>query len=156
MVWTGRWPLKDYQGNPNLNFGTMGLPAGPEGKANALCWAGFALYSESENKDAAWAFLKHIAAGEGAEEFAKYGFTAVKEVAELQGLDTDPYNAPIVEDLANVKQLPEFATQYYGECIEGKFREELEKVFLEDLDVQTAMDNAVANADACLAEKASE
>jgi multiple sugar transport system substrate-binding protein len=156
MVWTGRWPLKDYQGNPNLNFGTMGLPAGPEGKANALCWAGFALYSESENKDAAWAFLKHIAAGEGAEEFAKYGFTAVKEIAELQGLDTDPYNAPIVEDLANVMQLPEFSTQYYGECIEGKFREELEKVFLEDLDVQTAMDNAAANADACLAEKASE
>jgi multiple sugar transport system substrate-binding protein len=153
MVWTGRWPLKDYQANPDLNFGTMGLPAGPEGKANALCWAGFAMYSEGENKETAWAFLKHIAAGDGAEEFARYGLTAVKSIAELQGLDTDPYNAPIIADLENVKQLPEFATAYYGECVENPFRAELEKVFLEDLDVQTAMDNAAEQADACLAEK---
>jgi multiple sugar transport system substrate-binding protein len=153
MVWTGRWPLKDYQANPDLNFGTMGLPAGPEGKANALCWAGFALYSGGENKETAWAFLKHIAAGDGAQEFARYGLTAVRSIAELQGLDTDPYNAPITADLANVKQLPEFATEYYGECVENPFRAELEKVFLEDLDVQTAMDNAAEQADACLAEK---
>ncbi|HPO10497.1 MAG TPA: hypothetical protein PLZ55_17610, partial [bacterium] len=39
MLWTGRWPLKDFIANPELEFGTMGLPAGPSGKANALCWA---------------------------------------------------------------------------------------------------------------------
>jgi multiple sugar transport system substrate-binding protein len=156
MVWTGRWPLKDYLKNPDLSFGTMGLPAGPKGNANALCWAGFAMYSESENKEAAWAFLKHIAAGDGAQEFAKYGFTAVKDIAELQGLDADPFNGPIVTDLENVKQLPEFATEHYGECIASPFREQLEKVFLEDLDVQTAMDEAAASADACLAEKAAD
>jgi ABC-type glycerol-3-phosphate transport system substrate-binding protein len=111
------------------------------------------MYSEGENKETAWAFLKHIAAGDGAEEFARYGLTAVKSIAELQGLDTDPYNAPIIADLENVKQLPEFATAYYGECVENPFRAELEKVFLEDLDVQTAMDNAAEQADACLAEK---
>jgi multiple sugar transport system substrate-binding protein len=153
MVWTGRWPLKDYLKNPDLSFGTMGLPAGPEGKANALCWAGFAMYSESPNKEAAWAFLKHIAAGDGAQEFAKYGFTAVQDIAELQGLDADPFDGPIVTDLENVMQLPEFATEHYIECIASPFREQLEKVFLEDLDVQTAMDEAAASADACLAEK---
>lgn len=156
IVWTGRWPLQDYQQNPELNFGTAGLPAGPEGQANALCWAGFGMYNESQNKDAAWAFLKHIGAGEGAEEFAKYAFTAVEPIAELQGLDSDPYNAPIVSDLEHVQQLPEFSTPYYGECIENAFREQLERVFLEDLDVQTAMDEAVAQADACLADKEAE
>jgi hypothetical protein len=114
------------------------------------------MYNEGENKDAAWAFLKHIGAGEGAEDFARYAFTAVEPIAELQGLSTDPFNAPIVNDLEHVQQLPEFSTPYYGECIENSFREQLELVFLEDLDVQTAMDEAVTAADACLAEKAAE
>lgn len=152
MLWTGRWPLKDFQKNPQLNFGTMGLPAGPEGNANALCWAGFALYSESENKDAAWAFLKHIAAGDGAEDFARYAFTAVRPIAELQGLDTDPFDAPIVADLENVKPLPEFTNPVWNQCGETAFRENLETVFLEDVPVQEGMDNAVAQADACLKE----
>lgn len=153
MVWTGRWPLKDWLKNPEFSFGTMGLPAGPEGKANVLCWAGFAMYSKSENKDAAWAWLKYIAAGEGAQEFARYAFTAVKPIAELQGLDTDPYNAPIVADLENVKPLPEFAHPRWNQCGEKFFREELEKVFLEDKPVQEAMDAAAEQADACLAEE---
>jgi multiple sugar transport system substrate-binding protein len=153
MVWTGRWPLKDYLANPDLNFGTMGLPAGPTGtKANTLCWAGFGIYAESDNKETAWAFLKHIGAGEGAEEFAKYAFTAVEPIAELQGLDSDPYNAPIVEDLENVVQLPDFTTPKFGECVESNFREELEKVFLQDKAVQAAMDDVAALADSCLAE----
>ena len=81
MLWTGRWPLKDFIANPDLEFGTAGLPAGPVGKANALCWAGFTLNANSENKDAAWKVLKYIAAGEGAKEFADYAFTAVQAVA---------------------------------------------------------------------------
>jgi multiple sugar transport system substrate-binding protein len=153
MVWTGRWPLKDYMANPELNFGTMGLPAGPSGKANTLAWAGFGIYAQSENKETAWAFLKHIGAGEGAEAFAKYAFTAVKPIAELQGLDRDPYNAPIVADLEHVVALPDFVSARFGECVESAFREEMEKVFLQDKAVQAAMDDAVAAADACLAEE---
>lgn len=152
MVWTGRWPLKDYQANPRLNFGTSGLPAGPEGDANSICWAGFSVYSQGQNKDAAWAFVKHIAAEQGAQEFAKYAFTAVQPIAELQGLDTDPYNAPIVADLANVRPLPDFLNEKFDTCVVQNFRAELEKVFLEGLTVQEAMDEAAAQADACFAE----
>ena len=109
------------------------------------------MYSEGQTKDAAWAFLKHIAAGQGAQEFAKYAFTAVQPIAELQGLEKDPYNAPIMKDLAYVKPLPEFSTPKFGECAETFFKQELEKVFLEGKDVQTAMDDAAEQADACLA-----
>lgn len=152
MEWTGRWPLKDYLRNPKLNFGTSGLPAGPKGHANSICWAGFAVYSESQNKDTAWAFVKWIAAEQGAQEFAKYAFTAVQPIAELQGLDSDPYNAPIVKDLENVEPLPDFRNPKFGACVDKYFKENLEKVFLQGTPVQAAMDEAAKQADACLAQ----
>lgn len=152
MLWTGRWPLKDFLANPDLNFGTVGLPAGPAGRANALCWAGFTLNAASENKDAAWKFLKYIAAGDGAAEFADYAFTAVQAVAEAQQLDTDEYNAPIIADLENVLPLPEFTTPKFVDCVENTYKAHMEEVFLSGTDVQSAMDAAAAEADACLAE----
>jgi len=152
MLWTGRWPLKDFLKNPKLNFGTIGLPKGKQ-HANSICWAGFAMYSGSQNKDTAWAFLKYIAAEEGAQEFAKYAFTAVKPIAELQGLTDDPYDGPIVKDLEYLHPLPCFRTMYFGECVEKNFKEALEKLLLEGGDVQAALDEAAAKADACLAEK---
>ncbi|MEZ4709471.1 MAG: sugar ABC transporter substrate-binding protein [Caldilineaceae bacterium] len=152
MLWTGRWPLKDFLANPDLSIGTVGLPAGSAGHANALCWAGFTLNAAGENKDAAWKFLKYIAAGDGASEFADYAFTAVQAVAEAQHLDTDEYNAPIIADLQNVKPLPEFTTPKFGDCVEKFYKAHMEEVFLSGVDVQSAMDAAVAEADACLAE----
>jgi multiple sugar transport system substrate-binding protein len=152
MLWTGRWPLADFQKNAELNFGTAGLPQGKE-RANSICWAGFAMYSEGQNKDAAWAFLKWIAAEQGAEEFAKYAFTAVQPIAEEQGLDQDPYNAAIVADAANVRPLPEMTNQKFGPCVETPFKEELERVFLEGKGVQEAMDAAAEKADTCLAQE---
>jgi len=152
MLWTGRWPLKDFLANPELNFGTMGLPMGKQ-HANSICWAGFAMYSQGKNKDTAWEFLKYIAAGDGAQEFAKYAFTPVKSIAELQGLTEDRYNAPIVKDLEYLHPLPCFRTIYFGECVEKNFKEALEKLLIEGGDVQAALDDAAAAADACLAAK---
>jgi multiple sugar transport system substrate-binding protein len=155
MQWSGRWPLKDYMKNTALDFGIAGLPAGPKDtRANALCWAGFGIYSGSKNKDAAWALLKFIAAEDGAKEFANYAFTAVKSIAESQGLSTDKYNAPIIKDLPNAKTIPETLTPFWADCGDKAFHDNLEQVFLKDVSVQAAMDAAAKQADACLAEKA--
>jgi multiple sugar transport system substrate-binding protein len=152
MLWTGRWPLRDFIANPELNFGTVGLPMGKQ-HANSICWAGFAMYAESQNKDTAWEFLKYIGAGDGAQVFAKHAFTPVKAIAELQGLDVDRFNAPIVKDLAYIHPLPEFRTLYFGECVDKFFVEALERLLIEGGDAQALLDNAAAQADACLAEQ---
>jgi len=152
MLWTGRWPLKDFIANPTLNFATIGLPMGKV-HANSICWAGFAMYSQGKNKDTAWEFLKYIAAGDGAQEFARYAFTPVKSIAELQGLTEDRFNAPIVKDLEYLHALPEFRSIYFGECVEKNFKEALEKLLLEGGNAQAILDDAAAKADACLAEK---
>ena len=64
----------------------------------------------------------------------------MQPIAESQGLDTDPYNAPILKDLDNVKPLPEFTTPKYNDCVDKFFKENLEKVLLQGLGVQEAMD----------------
>lgn len=151
MQWTGRWPLKDFKANPDLKFGTVELPAGPAGKANALCWAGFTLNAKSENKQAAWKFLKYIAAGDGAKEFASYALTAVQAVVDEQKLSEDEYDKQILNDLNNVKPLPEFTTPKWTDCGEKNFKAGMEQVFLSGTSVQDAMDKAAADADACLA-----
>ena len=151
MQWTGRWPLKDYKANPDLSFGTVELPVGSAGRANALCWAGFTLNAKGENKEAAWKFLKYIAAGDGAKEFANYALTAVQAVADEQKLGEDEYDKQIINDLNNVKPLPEFTTPKWLECGEKNFKAGMEDIFLNGTSVQDAMDKAAADADACLA-----
>ncbi len=157
MMWTGIWPMNGYiTGDSALKFpfGANILPAGPKGNANALCWAGFGLNSGSQNKDAAWAFLKYIAAGDGAKEFAKYALTDVKAVVAEQGLATDPYKGSVITDLANVKQIPEAFTPYWADCGNKYFVQEISTVLEGDVGVKEAMDKAASEADACLAEKA--
>jgi multiple sugar transport system substrate-binding protein len=153
MLWTGRWPLAGYKAIDGFHFGTMGLPAGPAGKANTLCWAGFAINSSSQNKDAAWTFLKYIATGDGAKAFANYAFTAVQSIAESQGLTTDPYDGPIVADVANAVPIPDSYSPYYGECVATPFKAHLEEVFLKGVTVQDAMDAAAQEAQTCLDSK---
>lgn len=157
MIWTGIWPMNGYiTGDSALKFGFGAniLPAGPKGNANALCWAGFGLNSGSQNKDAAWAFLKYIAAGDGAKEFAKYALTDVKAVVAEQGLATDPYKGSVITDLANVKQIPEAFTPYWADCGNKYFTQEISTVLEGDVGVKEAMDKAASEADSCLAEKA--
>ncbi|MCA0453714.1 MAG: sugar ABC transporter substrate-binding protein [Chloroflexi bacterium] len=156
MLWTGVWPLNGYKDVEGLNFGTAGLPAGSEGKANVLCWSGFAMNSASQNKDAAWAFLKYIATGDGAKEFANYGLTAVQSVLDEQGLSTDEFHGPVIEDLANVKTLPEATTPFWADCGNKAFTDQMETVFVGDVAVADAMNAAAEQADTCLAEKAAE
>lgn len=151
MVWSGIWNISPYKkDHPDLNFGIAQLPQGKQ-PANSICWAGFALYSKSENKDAAWAFLRWIGADKGAEEFAKYALTDVQPIAEAQGRTTDPLYAPIMADLANVKPLPDFRTTKYGDCVVTPFHAALEDYFANGGDLKAMMTKVAADADVCLA-----
>jgi ABC-type glycerol-3-phosphate transport system substrate-binding protein len=146
---TGRWPLGDYQKIDGFNFGTLPLPKGTQA-ANAICWAGFGMYNQSQNKDAAWEWLKFVGAGDGAKEFANYALTAVKPIAEAQGLTNDPVNAPIMAGLDLVVPPPSIRNIKWAAC-EKFFKDNLEQVFLGNMEVKPALDDAATKMDECLA-----
>lgn len=149
MLWTGRWPISGYAKDPKLNFGTAQLPMGKQ-RGNSICWAGFGLYSKSQNKLAAWAFLKYLGAEAGAQEFAKYALTAVKPIADLQGLTSDPLNAAIMKDLENVKPLEILSNLNYNTCVDGPLNEAIKGYMLKGGDLKAILTDVAAKADACL------
>ncbi len=146
MLWTGRWPISGYQADPKLNFGVAQLPMGTQ-RGNSICWSGYAMSSKSTNKLTAWAFLKFVAAGQGAQEFAKYALTADKQIADLQGLTTDPLNAPIMADLANVKPLEILSNLNYNTCVDGPLSTAIQTYMLKGGDLKALLTDVATKAD---------
>ncbi len=153
MLWTGVWPLAGYIKDTTMSFGTTQLPAGPSGtRANSICWAGFALYSKGQNKDAAWAFLRWMGADKGAESFANYALTDVKAIADSQGKTTDPYYASVMADLGVVHPLPDFTTMKFNDCLNTPLTKALDAYFTAGSgDLAASMKQVATAADACLA-----
>jgi multiple sugar transport system substrate-binding protein len=150
MLWTGRWPISGYQADPKLNFGVAQLPTGTQ-RGNSICWSGYAMSSKSANKLTAWAFLKFVASGQGAQEFAKYALTADKQIADLQGLTTDPLNAPIMADLANVKPLEILSNLNYNTCVDGPLATAIQTYILKGGDLKALLTDVATKADSsCL------
>jgi len=151
MMWTGIWPADGYSQVKGFNFGTVSLPVGPKGAANVLCWAGFGINAKSQNKDAAWLFLKYITAGNGAQQYAKYALTSVKSLAQEQQTSA-PYKAAAYAGLADLKPLAAFTNPHFGDCAAKYFDQELETSLKNGVAVKDAMNKAASEADACLAQ----
>ncbi|MEM4847742.1 MAG: sugar ABC transporter substrate-binding protein [Thermosphaera sp.] len=147
MNWTGRWPLAGYRDNPNLNFGVVGLPQ-KETRANAICWAGFGLYSQSQNKDAAWLFLRHIGGEPGARVFGGHALPAVPAVVEELGLEADEHVSVVLNELQYLHPLPDMRTRWFNDSVANYFGEALERLLTQGGDVQAELDNAAARAQA--------
>jgi multiple sugar transport system substrate-binding protein len=150
MLWTGVWPLGDYIKNKDITVGTVQLPKNKD-RGNSICWAGFGMYSKSQNKDAAWAFLRWIGADQGAKSFAQYALTDVKPIAQEQGKTTDPYYGSVMADLDNVHPLPDFTSAKFGDCVATPFQAALEGYFTNGGDLKTILTDVATKADACLA-----
>lgn len=147
MNWTGRWPLRDYQENPDLHFGIVGLPQ-KEQRANAICWAGLGIYSQSKNKDQAWLFLRHIGGEPGQLVFGQHGLPSMPQVADELGLAEDPYSSVILNEVQYLKPLPDMRSRFYNDTVAKYLGEALDAIFGDKADVQTALDDAAQKAQA--------
>jgi multiple sugar transport system substrate-binding protein len=147
MNWTGRWPLADYEENPNLNFGVVGLPQSKE-RANAICWAGLGLYQGSNNPDQAWLFLRHIGGEAGQRVFGAHGLPSMPAVTEELGLASNEHTAPVLNEVQHLKPLPDMRTRWYNDSVAKYLTEALDKLLAEGGDVQAALDDAAQKAQA--------
>ncbi len=114
------WSMADYLGAKPLDFdwGVLPLPH-MTGKAptNVIYWAGLAMNKKSQNKDAAWEFLKFLSGPEAGRIRNQFSIKAV--AAELSA--KEPRYAPFTSVAAQYfTPLPELRTRYFNDTI-GKF-----------------------------------
>ena len=91
MNMTGIWPLKTYQTTPDFNFGVAPIPKGPAGYGNAICYAGYGIYSGSPHKQAAFDFLKFLTGVPGETIQSNYAFVSLYSVAKNTHQTNNPY-----------------------------------------------------------------
>jgi multiple sugar transport system substrate-binding protein len=149
MELNGRWPIENYLKNPELKFGTVSLPAGPKGGGNVIFYGGWGIYEKSKNKDAAWDVIKFMSSKGGAETFGDFAFVGYKPVAEAKGQPTDPNFKAFMDDMKNIKIVPEFLDPDYPKTGQPPFKQVLEKLLLSgNVDIQKTLDEAAAEATA--------
>lgn len=148
MELNGRWPIEDYLKDPQLEFGTVPLPVGPNGANNFVFYGGWSIYEKSPNKEAAWDVIKYMTSRGGSEVFGDFGFVAYKPVAEEKGQSTDSNYKSFTDDIPNNKIMPDTLDPDYPKTGKPAFTEALEKILLSETDVKQALDEAAAAADA--------
>ncbi|ASA21590.1 ABC transporter substrate-binding protein [Paenibacillus donghaensis] len=147
MDFNGRWPIEDYVKDPNMEFGTVSLPVGPNGANNFVFYGGWSIYEKSEHKEAAWDVIKYMTTRGGAEVFGDFGFVAYKPVADEKGQATDINYKSFTDDIPNTKIMPDMIDVDYPKSGKPAFTEALEKILLSETDVKQVLDEAAAAAD---------
>ncbi|PWB53911.1 MAG: hypothetical protein C3F13_08385 [Anaerolineales bacterium] len=149
----GRWPQTGLLSNPNVDLGTVEVPAG-DVKANVLFWGGFGIFSGSKNPEAAWRFLKFYVGAEGSEIWKLHAIPPVAAVAEAAGMTTDPIEGAWIRGLDYLAPRAYVSTDYWGETGDPALRKALETVLIDpSADVAQVMQTAAQEAQAALDEK---
>lgn len=149
----GRWPQTGLLSNPNVDLGTVEVPAG-DVKANVLFWGGFGIFSGSKNPEAAWRFLKYYVGAEGSEIWVQHAIPPVAAVAEAAGMTTDPIEGAWIRGLDYLAPRAYVSTDYWGETGDPALRKALETVLIDPTaDVAQVMQTAAQEAQAALDEK---
>lgn len=154
MYPTGPWAVQPFNDSiTDFEWDIAHHPAGAQ-KATFLFGNAYAMSSSSENKDAAWAFLKFATGPEGGQirQEGKYEISTVKEVAENEFLTSlagaSPESAIVFMEAAEYAMNPP-KTPYWSE-VHDAIWPELELALLGELTVEEAMANACASVNAIL------
>lgn len=142
MYGGGRWPVVSMR---NLDFvDQMKIVAWPQrqGKGSPVGWNGYPIMRESENKEAAWAFVKFIASKEASEYFARQGGTIVPPRRSVAMSDAFLSNAPEGSD--KLYDALEYATPIpspdQGSVIEQEIADTLTQILAGNAQTQQALD----------------
>lgn len=149
----GRWPQAGIKKNPNVQLGVVGLPVGKK-RANVLFWGGFGISSLSQNKEAAWRFMRYYVGEQGAQVWKDWALPAVKAVAESSGQSTDPIEGAWLNELNFLAPRAYVFTPFWGQTADPALRKVLETVIIKpDSDVKALLTTAAEEAQKALVEQ---
>jgi ABC-type glycerol-3-phosphate transport system substrate-binding protein len=146
----GRWPQAGMKENPNIDLGVVGVPAGKQ-RANVLFWGGFGLSNLSQDKEAAWRFMRFYTGAEGAEVWKDWALPTVASVADSSGLSTDPIEGVWINELNYLAPRAYVFTPFWGQTADPALRTVLETVILDpNADVAAVLATAAQDAQKAL------
>lgn len=158
VTFHGPWWQDVFNQTPNLQWGVVPLPAGPNGtRESAVMWMGWGINANTEHPEEAWALLKFLTTEPGQRVFALKALSAVRSVSEEMQRVDDPYWGVFINEANFLGSLDEQKNPYYGPCVFTPAGDLLTRVMSEggdSLDIQAELDALAVAADTCLAESA--
>jgi multiple sugar transport system substrate-binding protein len=153
MISFGHWMVPDYN-EVAFKWDVAPLPKGPAGRATSINSAGFVMAKNCKNPDAGWEWIKYVLSAEGQSKLAQLGFAIPirKEVAESPAyLDQ---KAKIDQRLfLDAVQYSHMKPVFRGyDRWSSAFGDAMADFYKPSLPLDKAMAQAVAAADAALAE----
>lgn len=150
---TGHWPESDYQKNPLIDLGVVGMPVGRE-RANVLFWSGFGINSASAHKDEAWHLLQFYAGEQGARVWKDWGLPSVKSVAQSAGTTNDPLEGVWLSELNHLVPRAYIFSPRFGETADRPLRKALEQAIVDPgADPASLLKQAATEAQAAMDER---
>ena len=150
----GMWPVSTYEADTSLSFGIVAPPIPKAGGTispiiHSSTWS---MFAKAENKDEVWEFIKYIGGPEGGRVFAeeRWGLPVFKGMAEELGFENDEYMKVFTEVGNMATKAPVFVRSPKWFEADSEFKLALEQIFLEDVDIQTALDEAAVRMDKIL------
>ena len=128
MIATGIWPANVYL-EAGLDFGTVMLPAGPQGHYGTIAYAGYGMWADSPNQEEAWLFLNYLTT-EGQHLMAQHALTAFIPAAEAVGQADIPHVGAFIDMIDILRIFPERLNMVFGSTAGRQFESVLEEISL--------------------------
>ncbi len=153
----GLWPVSVYKDDTSLNFGIVAPPVPQAGGSISpvIHSATWSMFAKAKHKDEVWEFIKYIGGPAGGRVCAekRWGLPVFKGMADELGLMDDEYMKVFAEIGDEATKAPVFLRSPKWFEADTEFKLALERIFLEDADIQGALDEAAVKMDAILQSK---
>ena len=153
----GHWSMPAYK-DVEFQWDVAPMPAGPAGQATSVNSAGFVIAKDSKHPDAAWEFVKYALSETGQTRLTELGFAipVLKSVAESpifleQDVNGRTINQKVFLDsleYAHLKPIFRGYTEWSSVIGDG-----MADIWAGEAELDATLDEAVADADAVLAEQ---
>jgi ABC-type glycerol-3-phosphate transport system substrate-binding protein len=146
MIMDGPWDLPTFRKMNNIDWAVASLPEGPVKKATYIAGEGLAVFKQSRNPDAAWTFIKWVAAPEIQAMFSmSSGYLPIRKSV----LDREDYKAFLEKDEPMKRFVEQIAIarertlieKYYVD-INQSIADAIEKTLVGSKDPETALNDA--------------
>jgi len=133
MFDTGIWPLSQFLGKKDLNFGTVLPPKTKDGKRCCVIHqADWSMNPSAADKDLAWELLKWNVSAKAAGVWGKSGFSlpAQPAVTDELGLLKDPIRKTYYDAVPYITVMPWFIRTSKGDQVEQELNQVIQAAFL--------------------------